>query len=57
MKPKAEPKLKVAVESEQAVRILSAMSRVYNKAASGSSAKAAIGKEVAKIRSESQQLC
>ena len=36
MKPKAEPKLKVAVESEQAVRILSAMSRPYNKAASGS---------------------
>ena len=38
MKPRAEPKFKVVVESEQAVRILSAMSRVYNKAASGSAA-------------------
>ena len=29
MKPRAEPKLKVAVELEQAVRILSAMSRAH----------------------------
>ena len=36
LKPRAEPKLKVAVESEQAVRTLLAMSRAYNKAASGS---------------------
>ena len=37
MKPRAEPKfMKVAVELEQAARILSAMSRAYNKAASGS---------------------
>ncbi len=36
MKPRAEPKLKVAVESEQAVRTLLAMLRAYNKAASGS---------------------
>ena len=32
LKPRAEPKLKVTVELEQAVRILSAMSRAYNKA-------------------------
>ena len=38
MKPRAEPKLKGVVELEQAVRILSAMSRAYNKAASGSMA-------------------
>ena len=38
MKPRVEPNLKVAVELEQAVRILSAMSRAYNKAASGSMA-------------------
>ena len=38
MEPRAEPKLKVAVELAQAVRILSAMSRAYNKAASGSMA-------------------
>jgi hypothetical protein len=38
LKPRAEPKLKVTVESEQAVRILPAMSRAYNKAASGSAA-------------------
>jgi len=36
LKPRAEPKLKVAVESEQTVRTLLAMSRAYNKAASGS---------------------
>ena len=36
MKSRAEPKLKVAVESEQAVRTLLAMSRAYNKAVSGS---------------------
>ena len=38
MKPRAEPELKAAVESEQAVRVLSAMSRAYDKAASGSAA-------------------
>jgi hypothetical protein len=38
LKPRAEPKLKVTVESEQAVTILPAMSRAYNKAASGSAA-------------------
>ena len=36
LKSRAEPKLKVAVESEQAVRTLLAMSRAYNKAVSGS---------------------
>ena len=35
MKSRAEPKLKVAVESEQAVRTLLAMSRAYDKAVSG----------------------